>query len=234
MCKEHVIAIIPARGGSVGIPNKNLVPLAGKPLLYWTINQAKFSECIDKVLVSTDSDEISKLALSEGALVVSRPTAISGHNSSSEDAIIHALETYTKDYNINISDITVVFLQATSPLRYPNDIDSSYKYFKEMNYDSLFSTSVASDLTLWTYSNNEWTSANFDYRDRQTRQNAPVQYVENGSIYIFNAINLLDTKNRISGRIGSYVMEPWQVHEIDEQDDLDLVAYYMGEKLIER
>ena len=234
MVKEHVVAIIPARGGSVGIPNKNTILLAGKHLLSWTINQAKNSYSIDKVIVSTDSNDIAALARAEGALVIARPSEISGHSASSEEAIIHAVETYAKDDNILLNNITVVFLQATSPLRKPKDIDLAYKYFKDMNYDSLFSSSIAADLTLWSYTNKMWASSNFDYKARQTRQDAPVQYVENGSIYIFKAENLVETKNRLNGRIGSYVMEPWQVHEIDVPEDLDLVSFYIGEKIVEK
>ena len=233
MGKKHILAIIPARGGSVGIPNKNIIPLSGKPLLSWTIIQALNSGIVDDVIVSTDSDEIASLSRLHGALVVSRPSALSSNTASSEDAIIHALQVYTKDHKININEVIVIFLQATSPLRKNDDITNAYQYFQDMGYDSLFSSSIAADLTLWNCVNDFWTSTNFDYTQRKTRQAAPIQYVENGSIYIFKAEKLIETKNRLYGKIGSYVMESWQVHEIDEPDDVKLVSYYMEERIIE-
>jgi len=231
--KQHILAIIPARGGSVGIPNKNIVPLLDRPLLSWTISQALNSGVIDDVIVSTDSDDIASLARSNGALVVNRPSVISGNDASSEDAVIHALQVFTKDNQIKINDVTVIFLQATSPLRNADDIANAYLLFNQMGYDSLFSSSIAADLTLWNCVNDVWESTNFDYRHRKTRQAAPIQYVENGSIYIFEAAKVIATKNRLHGKIGNYVMEPWQVHEIDEPDDLKLVSYYMKEEIIE-
>ncbi len=230
MTKDHVVAIIPARGGSIGIPNKNIVQLAGKPLVAWTIDQALGSKSINEVIVSTDSKEIATLASSWGAYIISRPKELSGAEASSEDAIIHALEIYSKKCNIKLSDIVVMFLQATSPLRKSDDIDLALLQFQKNNYDSLFSCSIVPDLTLWTFVEDKWESSNFDYRNRQMRQNSATQYVENGSIYIFRAKRLMREKNRLSGRIGSYVMEPWQVHEIDEPDDLNLVEYFINEK----
>ena len=232
MGKQHILAIIPARGGSVGIPNKNIVPLLDRPLLSWTISQALNSDVIDDVIVSTDSDEIASLARSNGALVVKRPSAISGNDASSEDAVIHALQVFIKENQIDINDVTVIFLQATSPLRKANDIANAYILYNDLGCESLFSSSIAADLTLWNCINEDWKSTNFDYRCRKTRQAAPIQYVENGSIYIFEAAKVIATKNRLHGKIGNYVMEPWQVHEIDEPDDLELVSYYMEKNII--
>ena len=230
MSKCNVVAIIPARGGSLGIPKKNLLPLCNKPLIGWTIEHALESSKIDRVFVSTDDAEIEKYSESRGVDVIKRPEVISGPNDSSESAILHTLDNL-KD-NLGINPELVVFLQATSPLRMPNDIDKSIELFSRTKADSLFSSSIAADLTIWNKENEVWNSSNFDYKKRVTRQAAPVQYVENGSIYLFRPELLVQMGNRLGGKIESYIMEPWQVHEIDVMEDVDLVKYYMEKYLI--
>jgi CMP-N,N'-diacetyllegionaminic acid synthase len=228
--KQHVVAIIPARGGSVGIPKKNLMLLCGKPLLGWTIDHALDTKEIDEVYVSTDDDEIAEYAVSKGVQVIRRPVEISGGDANSESAIQHVLT------NINLTsgydpDI-VIFLQATSPLRKNGDISAALNLFRTVKADSLFSSSVAADLTIWNKNDAGWESINFDYKNRKTRQTAPVQFVENGSIYIFYSELITQTGNRLGGKIESYVMAPWQLHEIDVEEDVELIEYYMEKHII--
>ena len=229
---RHVLGIIPARGGSVGIPNKNITTLSTEPLIFWTVQQAIDSGVMDDVIVSTDSDEIASISRSCGARVVMRPSEISGNDASSEDAIIHAINTYIDNKDIDSSDVTVIFLQATSPLRKQSDIANAFRFYEEGGYDSIFSSSIVADLTIWNVIDGTWRSVNFDYQDRKNRQAAPTQYVENGSIYIFEAAEVIAKRNRLHGKIGSFVMEPWQVHEIDEPDDLALVSFYLERNII--
>ena len=230
MDKSYVVAIIPARGGSVGIPKKNLMPLFGKPLLGWTIDHALCTVEIDKVYVSTDDDEIAQYAVSRGVHVIKRPAGISGGDASSESAIQHAL-TIIKSTSGCDPDL-VVFLQATSPLRKSYDVGAAITLFKAKKADSLFSSSVAADLTIWNKNDGEWESINFDYKNRKTRQSAPAQFVENGSIYIFHPELLTQTGNRLGGKIESYIMAPWQIHEIDVEEDVELIKYYMEKHII--
>ena len=224
------ICIIPARGGSVGIPKKNLRLLCGEPLLGWTIKQALETIEIDRVYVSTDDAEIVEYAISKGAQVIDRPSEISDGNVSSESAIEHALVSIRPDLNSD-PDI-IVFLQATSPLRKPDDISKAIRLFRETSADSLFSSCVAADLTLWNKNDCGWKSINFDYKNRITRQDAPIQYIENGSIYLFRPSVLAKYGNRLGGIIESYVMEPWQVHEIDVEEDFVLTEYFMEKYII--
>jgi CMP-N,N'-diacetyllegionaminic acid synthase len=228
--KQHVVAIIPARGGSVGIPKKNLMLLCGKPLLGWTINHALDTKEIDEVYVSTDDDEIAKYAVSRGVQVIKRPAKISGGEASSESAIQHVLSnvSLTSDYYPDI----VIFLQATSPLRKKGDISAALNLFRHVHADSLFSSSVAADLTIWNKNDAGWESINFDYKNRKTRQAAPAQFVENGSIYIFYPELLTRTGNRLGGKIESYIMAPWQLHELDVEEDVELIEYYMEKYII--
>ena len=116
----ETIVIIPARGGSKGLPNKNMYPINGKPLIEWTLEQAKISKYLDKIIVSTDDNNIMDLAKRKGAKIIERPMNLSGDNASSESALIHSIDILNRKFNSQ-PDI-IVFLQATSPLRKKNDI----------------------------------------------------------------------------------------------------------------
>jgi CMP-N,N'-diacetyllegionaminic acid synthase len=109
----HTVAVIPARGGSKGLKNKNIYPVAGKPLLAWTILQALASSSIERVFVTTDDQAIAKVASEYGADVIVRPTELAGDKATSESAIQHAAEVIERDFHIPID--VIVFLQATSP-----------------------------------------------------------------------------------------------------------------------
>ena len=229
----YTVAIIPARGGSKGLQKKNIYPVAGKPLLAWTIQQALASKSIDKVFVSTDSLIISGVAREYGAEVIERPAKLAGDKSSSESAISHALEVIEVEYDMPVS--TVVFLQATSPLRKPGDIDAAVEVFRREGADSLISVTKSDDLTLWESREGKWESVNFDYRHRGMRQDRPTQFIENGSIYIFTPETLATFGNRIGEKLSTYQMEFWQTWEIDTLEEIDLIQYYMFKKnLIEQ
>jgi N-acylneuraminate cytidylyltransferase len=204
--------------------------LCGKPLLGWTIEHALNTAEIDQVFVSTDDSEIADYATSSGAVVIKRPVSISGGSANSESAIQHVLD-HIKS-SLSCDPDFVVFLQATSPLRRSNDIGAAIDLFKSVDADSLFSSSIAADLTIWNRDVDGWVSSNFDYKKRVTRQAAPTQFVENGSIYIFRPELLAQTGNRLGGKIESYLMEPWQVHEIDVEEDVELIKYYMERYII--
>ena len=224
----HTVAVIPARGGSKGLKNKNIYPVAGKPLLAWTILQALASTSIERVFVTTDDQTIAEVASEFGAEVIVRPPELSGDKATSESAIIHAAGVIERDHHIPI-DI-IVFLQATSPLRKPQDIDRAVELFLREGADSLISVTRADDLTLWESKGGEWKSVNFDYRNRGMRQDRPTQFIENGSIYIFNPETLTVFGNRIGEKLSAYEMDFWQTWEIDTLEERDLIEYYMNKK----
>ncbi|NTU96827.1 MAG: acylneuraminate cytidylyltransferase family protein [Chlorobiaceae bacterium] len=224
----HTVAIIPARGGSKGLKNKNIHPVAGMPLLAWTVRQALESRQIDKVFVSTDDRGISEVAKNYGAEVIERPAEFSGDKSSSESALVHAVSVIESDYHLPLD--TVVFLQATSPLRKPDDIDRALEHFRAEGSDSLISVTRADDLTIWESGGGEWKSVNFDYRNRGMRQDRQPQFIENGSIYIFKPEILSRCGNRIGGKMSVYIMEFWQTWEIDTLEEIDLIEYYLFRK----
>ncbi len=224
----HTVAIIPARGGSKGLKNKNIYPVAGKPLLAWTIQQALASKSIERVFVTTDDPAIAEVASTYGSEVIIRPPELSGDKASSESAILHAVGVIERDYHIPI-DI-IVFLQATSPLRKPDDIDNAVQLFLKKGADSLISVKKPDDLTLWESRAGKWESVNFDYRNRGMRQDRPTQFIENGSIYIFKPETLAVFGNRIGEKLSAYEMEFWQTWEIDTLEEIDLIEYYITKK----
>ena len=125
----NILAIIPARGGSKGIPRKNLQPLAGKPLLAYTIEHARATPAVTRVVVSTDDVEIASVAQQYGAEVIWRPAEISGDTATSEAALLHALD-HLRD-NEGYEPDLVVFLQATSPLRRSDDIQRAVETLQQ-------------------------------------------------------------------------------------------------------
>ncbi|NTW51397.1 MAG: acylneuraminate cytidylyltransferase family protein [Chlorobiaceae bacterium] len=224
----QTVAIIPARGGSKGLKNKNIHTVAGAPLLAWTVRQALDAVHVDRVFVTTDDAQIAEVARSYGAEVIDRPAGISGDKATSETAIMHALDVIGLKYGMEPG--TVVFLQATSPLRKPGDIDSAIELFRSEGADSLISVTRADDLTIWEQREGAWSSVNFDYRNRGMRQDRPSQYIENGSIYLFTPGVLRKFNNRIGENLSVYPMEFWQTWEIDTIEEIDLVEFYIKKK----
>lgn len=228
--KLNIVAIIPARGGSKGIPKKNLLMLSGKPLIAWSIQQALASRLLDGVYVSSDSGEILSVSESYGSKGIKRPDCLATDTATSESALLHALEVIeaerkgTPDY--------VVFLQATSPLRTNTDIDQAIETLLSNAGDSLFSCSQLEDFFIWEYQDGQLVSVNYDYQQRLRRQEVKPQYVENGSIYIFKPQILRKHNNRLGGKICLYEMPSWQSLEIDSLEDKDLCEWYLKTKLM--
>lgn len=220
-----VAAIIPARRGSKGIPRKNLVELCGKPLVAWSIEQARRARGIDQVWVSSDSEEILEVAARYGALPIRRPDAISGDDATSEAAWLHAVDEIERG-GVRID--VVVGMQATSPLREPSDLENALRIFRERRLDSLLSCSEIRDFFVWRSDpDGQPVSVSYDYRMRLPRQAIDRHYLENGSFYIFTSELLRRTRNRLGGRIGLYVMERYKMLQIDTEDDLFLCQAIM-------
>ena len=179
------------------------------------------TESIQRTFVSTNDQEIEKVALQHNAEIIHRPDSLCGDNEPSESALLHALDYLREDEGLE-PDI-VVFLQCTSPLRKKNDIDNAIKLLLNKNADSLISGSKFEDFLFWKKRNIKWESINFDYKKRGQRQNRNPQFVENGSIYIFKPEVLKKYNNRIGGKMALYEMEFWQTWEIDTSEDISLI-----------
>tara|TARA_R110001592_G_scaffold214065_1_gene466908 strand:+ start:1172 stop:1804 length:633 start_codon:yes stop_codon:yes gene_type:complete len=208
-----IVSVILARGGSKGIPKKNVVNFNNKPLIYHTIN-ASLNSKIKETWVSTDDQEITEISDSIGANVLQRPSNLATDVSQSEDALLHFAE--------NVDFDMLVFIQPTSPLLYGHDIDKGINMMN--NYDSVFSAYKEHWYPRWTkqFKPNKW-----DINNRPRRQDVEEQYVENGAFYITTKQGLLKSRLRYSGNIGIVEMPLWRSFQVDTLQDLNLM-----EKLI--
>jgi N-acylneuraminate cytidylyltransferase len=216
-----VVAIIPARGGSKGLPRKNIRLVAGRPLLAWTIEDARESTRVDRVFVSTEDAEIARVARENGSEVIDRPADLARDETSSEAVLIHALEAIEAGGG-GEPDL-MVFLQATSPVRTGADIDAAVAQFESAGADSLLSVSP-SHAFLWREVGGLGVPVNHDYRKRMRRQDLPPQYRENGSLYVFKPWVLKQGNNRLGGRIVLYRMSEEAGIDIDSESDLEIAA----------
>lgn len=205
------IIVIPARGNSKGIRKKNLVTFCGKPLLYWTIAQAKKSRLKKNIYVSSENNEILKFATKMGVGTIKRPFNLSKDDSSSESAILHVIN------SIGFAVKNIVFLQATSPLRKPNDINQALEKFYKSKSDSLFSCHKAQDFfDVWAIRNKKYKPLIVDFNKRKPRQLYKEEQVcQNGSIYIFKNDIITKFNNRLGGKISVFKMEEWQSLQLD-------------------
>ena len=214
------LALIPARAGSKGIPAKNLRPLAGKPLIAWSILHAAAAKSIDRIIVSTDGSEIAAAAKLWGAEApFLRPAEISDDTASTELAMTHAVETLMADgYNPDF----VVLLQPTSPIRHVGAIDAAIRLLEENCADSLVS---AREIHPFLWKNPKDGRPTYDIHHRSRRQDigeADRLYEENGSIYITRTALLLQNKCRLGGKIVVFPMSPYESIDIDTVEDFSL------------
>jgi N-acylneuraminate cytidylyltransferase len=219
-----VLAIIPARGGSKGIPRKNIRLLAGKPLIAHTIAQARQAHNIGRVVVSTDDNNIADVARQYGAEVIRRPSEISGDTATSESALLHALD-YLRDTEGYEPDL-VVFLQCTSPLRQPGDIDAAIQALVDEQADSLLSVTQFLGF-IWRWQDGIAQSFNYDARARPRRQDRQPEYLENGSIYVFKPWVLRHLHNRLGGKTTLYMMHEQSQIDIDTPHDFALCEWLL-------
>jgi len=226
---KNIVAIILARGGSKGIPRKNLMNFCGKPLVYWSVQHALDTKEISSVWVSSDSDEILKTIKKYGANPIKRPKNLSTDTAQDEEGYLHAInEIEANNRKIDL----VVALQPTSPIRESSDIKRGIKKFTKANYDSMFSCAIIGDFYIWEKFRNKLRSINYDYKNRTRRQQFKEQYVENGSFYIFKPNILKKYNNRLGGNIGITLMEFWKSFEIDEMKDVKLCELIMKHYLL--
>jgi len=217
--KKRTLAVVAARGGSKGIPLKNLIEICGKPLIAWTVMQAAAARGVDVVAVSSDSDQILAAAEAAGAVGVRRPDAISGDLDSSESAWLHALDTL--DGKLGPFK-RIVALQATSPIREPSDIEQALEAFERDKLDSLLSVCEVEDYFNWRIGAGGPEPINYDFRNRRMRQQIEKRYLENGSFYVLIPSLLREQNNRLGGKIGFHVMERHKMFQIDRREDIKL------------
>ena len=225
----NVLAIIPARGGSKGIPKKNIKKLLGKPLIQYSISEALKSKFVQKVVVSTDCFDIAEVSRSVGADVVMRPDSISGDKASSEDAIVHTLN-YLKLHNDYVPDI-IVFMQCTSPLTLSEDIDGLITKLITDNADSGLTVCKFYHF-IWKDENGTAVGINHNKSVRPMRQDREPQFLENGALYVFKTDGFLQNKYRFFGKTIFYEMPVERNLEIDENFDFFLAEANLKRQII--
>lgn len=221
--KIKILAIIPARGGSKGIPRKNIKFLGGKPLIAYTIEAATSSKYIDRTIVSTDDEEIAKTSRGFGAEVIKRPKNLARDKTPTEPVIEHVLKVLKQK---NYSPDIIVLLQPTSPLRNKMDIDDAYVQFIRGKYDSLFSCILFPYFIWRRCKDGSIKPLNYDYRHRKRHQEL-YDLKENGSIYIFKREMFRKNKNRLGGKIGYYLMTEEYSEQIDSGWQFSLLENIM-------
>jgi CMP-N-acetylneuraminic acid synthetase len=222
----RTVVIIPARGGSKRLPNKNLQMIGGMTLVEHSINYAMAnSEIIDDIVVSTDSKEIMKVALRLGATVVERPAELSKDESSTVSALKHALTKLDKKYEI------IVLLQPTNPLRPDNLLKDTFKEFQYGGYDSLMTVSrnyhklgkIEADRFI-----------PFNYKMGQRSQDLKPLYYENGLLYIMRSVNI--TKGVLLGEknLPYVVSHSYAKVDIDTVEDLRYAQFLFESNQIKK
>lgn len=215
------LAVIPARGGSKGIPGKNLKPIADKPLIAWSIEAARQARTPMTVLVSTDDPDIRSVAEQYGAeCPFLRPAELATDTAATEPVLAHALDWYAERGD---KFDTLVLLQPTSPVRLPGTLDAAMRQFAEKQADSLLGV-VENHHFFW--SDPAAPRALYDYRNRPRRQDltaAQRWYRETGSIYVTRTAAFRESKNRLSGRIAMFLMAEEEGWEIDSLTDFAAV-----------
>jgi CMP-N-acetylneuraminic acid synthetase len=213
-----ILAVIPARGGSKGIPGKNLRPVGGAPLIAHTLRAARAARHVNRTVVSTDSPEIAAAARAEGAEAVMRPADISGDTASSESALLHVLGELarTEGYRPDL----LVFLQCTSPLTTAGDIDGTVDTLVREQADTALAVAPFHYFLWQRDAAGPATGINHDKARRLRRQDREAQYVETGAVYVMRAAGFLEHRHRFFGRTVLHVTPADRCLEIDEPADL--------------
>jgi YrbI family 3-deoxy-D-manno-octulosonate 8-phosphate phosphatase len=222
------LAIIPARGGSKGIPRKNIYPLGGKPLIAHSIEQVRRARLINRVVVSTDDTEIAEISRGYKAEVVLRPLNISGDSASSEAALLHTLGELQKveDYKPDI----LAFIQCTSPLTLAEDIDGTIQTLLDEASDSALAVTPFHYFLWKEQSSGNAIGINHDKQIRLLRQERESQFLETGAVYAMRVSGFIQAQHRFFGRTAIYVMPPERHLEIDEPVDFQVAEVLLRQQ----
>jgi len=219
------LAIIPARGGSKRLPRKNVVDLAGKPLIAWTIEAGLKSKYIDKVIVTSDDDEILSISQQYGAITIKRPDELASDTATTFDAIKHAIDN-AEAYNY------IVLLQPTSPLRNVNHIDEAIELLMAKKADAVVSVCEMDHSPLWSNTLPEDGNMREFLREEiknKRSQDLPTYYHLNGAIYICKTDKLLEQKSFfVKDDIFAYMMDRKNSIDIDEKEDFELAQIQLN------
>lgn len=213
-------ALITARGGSKGLPRKNVLPLGGKPLIAWTIEAALYSSSVDRVFVTTEDDEIATISAEFGAEIIPRPAELARDESSSEDVITHALS-YWQDSGL--SPDSIALLQPTSPFRTAIHVDEAYEVFEGNKADIVLSVVEPNFCLAKAYKiNNDGTISGMFSPEApySRRQDLPAGYMPNGAIYLIKSQSYQEGNCIPKTNVYPYIMSEENSLDIDRKEDL--------------
>jgi len=216
------LCIIPARGGSKGIPYKNILCVGGRPLLAWSVRQALAAHSVERVIVSVDTDEVAAVAEDEGANVFWRSAATATDDASTESCVTEILT------RAEVSEDVVVLLQATSPISQPGDIDAAVELLQASHADSVFSARKVEGYC-WSHAGGKLWPLHSERVPRQRRRDTT--WEENGSIYVFRRACYLAEQRRHCGRVAVYEMDPLDSFQLDEYSDIGRLEALMPLRL---
>ena len=221
----NILCVIPVRGGSKGVPRKNVRSVAGRPLVVWTIEQALAARPALDVLVSTDDREIADVARAAGADVpFLRPAELARDETPTEPVIRHAIEVRTAQGR---RPDAVMLLQATSPVRQPGTLDRAVEQFTASGVDSMVGVVPVAPF-LWELSDPPRAAYPVDARPRrQDMTPTDKRYRETGSLYLTRTEIYERLDNRLGGSIGLFVMAEEEGVDIDTFQDLELAERYL-------
>lgn len=225
--EQSVVGIIPARGGSKGIPKKNICLLAGKPLLVYTIEAAQNSEALSRVLVSTDNEEIASVALSCGVEVIHRPAELAGDDTLTPSVLKHVLQQIEGEV---IPD-KVVTLQPTSPLRLARHIDEAVNLLSS-DWDAVISISDAQQTPYKMHQlkgEKLYPFVDGSLKD-MPRQQLPKVYRDTGAVYVTWYEVLMEMNSIFGNNFRSYYIDPEYAVDIDNNIDLKLAEVLLNER----
>ncbi|MFC9629939.1 cytidylyltransferase domain-containing protein [Streptomyces mirabilis] len=218
---RRVLAVIPARGGSKGVPAKNLLPVGGVPLVARAVRECRATRLVTDVVVSTDDQAIAAAAREAGAEVVLRPTAIAGDTATSEAAVLHALDAHEALHGSAVD--VVLLVQCTSPFITREDIDGVAGAVVENGADTALTVANFHGF-IWRDAADESTEGgngvNHDKSFRPRRQDRPQDLLETGAAYAMDAAGLREHQHRFFGRTELVRTDPARVLEIDDPHDL--------------
>lgn len=212
-----IVAIIPAKGNSKGLKDKNLRKVGNKTLLERSIIELKKSKSIEDIFVTSESDKVLKYSLANKCKIIKRPNNLSSKTATSESVLLHAINEI-KNNNLKFPSF-ICFVQCTSPFQKANDFDNAYKYLKSSKNDSIFSATRFYS-NLWIKNKSKTIALGHNPKIRKIRQNVNNLYRENGAFYIFKTKNFLKTKSRFCLKPVPYLSNFFSQYEIDDKNDL--------------
>ncbi|WP_405795407.1 cytidylyltransferase domain-containing protein [Streptomyces sp. NBC_01506] len=213
-----VLAVIPARGGSKGVPAKNLAQVGGVPLVVRAVRACRAARRVTDVVVSTDDAAIADAARAAGAEVVLRPAAIAGDTATSEAAVLHAMDAYGAMRGASHRTDVVLLVQCTSPFITPGDLDGVVAAVTDGGADSALTVAPTHGF-IWR-SESDGFGVNHDKSNRPRRQDRPQEFLETGAAYAMRAEGFREAGHRFFGRTELVSTDPERVLEIDDPHDL--------------